>query len=85
MKNIDTKESTALVCIGTGSGAALISRVARPNASFVTQLIATAAMAVQTRRRRQASPAMALNGYKSVSSRHTQPSATAGIRVSRVA
>ena len=85
MKNIETKESTALVCIGTGSDAgSAYRRAARPDASFVTHLIATAGMSPQTRKLRQATSAAAINGYKWATSAD-QPTKSIGIRLSRVA
>ncbi|MGC2777551.1 MAG: hypothetical protein WA418_18140, partial [Bradyrhizobium sp.] len=59
----DTSRSVALVPNGGYDRRAPLARAARPDAGFVTHLIATAAQLPQTRRIRRAAPAVAQSAY----------------------
>ena len=86
MKTIEIGTCTALVPIEQPamSQNQLFTR-ARPDAPFVTQLIATAAGASQTRLLRRATPADALKGYGCVAGHSMEPLKPNGVRVSLVA
>ena len=84
MKTIDT--CTALVPVEQSAMShKLVFTRARPDAPFVTQLIATAAGESQTRLLRRATPADALKGYGCVAERRVEPLRQNGVRVSLVA
>lgn len=86
MDKIETTQSTALVCIGTDRDPVPARlKAVRPDASFVAQLLATAAMTAQTRRLRRASSSEAARGYNRASPAAALPSGTTGKRLSRVA
>jgi hypothetical protein len=86
MKTIEIGTSTALVPVEQPamSQNQLFTR-ARPDAPFVTQLIATAAGESQTRLLRRATPADALKDYGCVAGRRVEPLKPNGVRVSLVA
>ena len=86
MKTIEIGTCTALVPVEqpTMSQNLLFTRP-RPDAPFVTQLIATAVGESQTRMLRRATPADALKGYGCVAERRVEPLRPNGVRVSLVA
>jgi hypothetical protein len=63
----------ALVPTGETAARALRLVAVRPDASFVTQLIATAEQLPQTRSLRRAAPADALSAYRSFENRIRDP------------
>lgn len=75
----DAALSTALVAVAPIAPRKAISSTQRPDAPFVTQLIATAERMAETRTLRRASDADAKAAYHSVA---TRPG-SAGLRVSR--
>ena len=77
----ETTASSALVCVSQPAAAPVHHRIVRPDAFFVAQLIATAAMTPQTRMLRRAGPE-ALAGYRTAAG---MPTAANGSRLSRVA
>ena len=86
MKMIETGACTALVPVERAvecSKAAF--KGSRPDASFVTQLIATAAGVSQTCLLRRATQADALKDYRCVATRSADPLRPDGDRVSLVA
>jgi len=86
MKTIEIGSCTALVSVEQPAMSQnLLFTRARPDAPFVTQLIATAAGASQTRLLRRATPADALKDYGCVAGRKVEPSRPNGVRVSLVA
>ena len=86
MKTIEIGTCRALVPVAqpTISQKLVITR-ARPDAPFVTQLIATAAGESQTRALRRATRADALKGYGCMAVRSADPFKPNGVRVSLVA
>lgn len=86
MKTIEIGTCTALVPVEQPAMSQnLLFTRARPDAPFVTQLIATAAGASQTRLLRRATAADALKDYGCVAERKMEPSSPNGVRVSLVA
>jgi hypothetical protein len=59
----ETSRTVALVPTGRYDRRAPLARAARPDAGFVTHLIATAAQLPQTRSIRRAAPAVAQSAY----------------------
>jgi hypothetical protein len=86
MKTIEIGTCTALVPVEQPamSQKFAFSR-SRPDAPFVTQLIATAAGASQTRLLRRVTPADALKGYGCATDRSGDPFKPNGVRISLVA
>ncbi len=85
MKFVEVGACTALMPVGQSAKSqnSLFAR-SRPDAPFVTQLIATATGEAQTRRLRQATQADALTDYGRVAARKVEPRQN-GARVSLVA
>ena len=86
MKTIEIGTSMALVPVEQPAMSQnLLFIRSRPDAPFVTQLIATAAGASQTRLLRRATPGDALKDYGCVAARRVEPLRPNGVRVSLVA
>jgi hypothetical protein len=86
MKTIETGSCTALVPVEQpGMTQKQLFTRSRPDAPFVTQLIATAVGETQTRLLRRATPADALKDYGCAAARRVEPLRPNGARISLVA